>query len=82
LDIDIIHATNPKDYTYGIVGITGFPAKAISIDGWNTNGHSELYIPIDYKADWNAILCAVTWAAVMKGGLALASLRGTKCVTC
>jgi hypothetical protein len=71
LDTGVLQATDVRDHVYGILGITEFPAKPISMDDWNANRQSEVCIPIDYTADWNAILCAVTWAAVMKGGIAL-----------
>jgi hypothetical protein len=71
LDTGVLHATDIRDHIYGILGITGFSAKPMSIANWNFNRQSEVCIPIDYTAEWSAILCAVTWAAVMKGGLAL-----------
>jgi hypothetical protein len=71
LDTGVLHATDVRDHVYGILGITGFSAKPMSIADWNFNRQSDVYIPIDYTAEWSAILCAVTWAAVMKGGLAL-----------
>jgi hypothetical protein len=71
LHTGVLHATDIRDHIYGILGITGFSAKPISIEDWEVRRHSEVHIPIDYAAEWNAILCAITWAAIMKGGLAL-----------
>ncbi|KAF2121681.1 heterokaryon incompatibility protein-domain-containing protein [Lophiotrema nucula] len=62
-------ATNPKDHIYGIVGMANMPTKAMSLDEWMTHRVQEVFIPIDYSADLVSILCAVTWATLMKGGL-------------
>ena len=64
-----LDATNPRDYIYGIIGMTGYPAKAMRIQDWFTARQSELFIPIDYSADLTAIMCAVTWVLLMKDGL-------------
>lgn len=61
-----------RDHVYGILGLTGFPAKAMPFDEWMVARQSgELFIPIDYTASLKQILCAVSWVALMKGGLAL-----------
>ncbi|KAJ4289863.1 hypothetical protein N0V90_011196 [Kalmusia sp. IMI 367209] len=62
-------ASNPRDYMYGILGLTKFPARASSIQRWMRERETDIYIPIDYSADMRSILCAVTWAMLMKAGL-------------
>lgn len=69
LDTSILGATNPRDYIYGILGITGFPAKPMPFQEWMTARRHEIVIPIDYSTDLTSLLCAVTWAMLMKGGL-------------
>jgi hypothetical protein len=69
LDTSILGATDPRDYVYGVLGITGFPAKPMSIQTWMTARQHEVFVPIDYSAAMTSILCAVTWALLMKGGL-------------
>lgn len=71
LSTGILSVTNPRDYIYGIIGMTGFPAKAMPLQEWMMARQQEVFIPIDYSADLTAILSTVTWAALMKGGLAL-----------
>ena len=71
LDTGGLHATNSLDYIYGIVGMTEFPAKAMTVQEWTIARQHEVFIPIDYSANLTSILCAVTWAALMKGGLAV-----------
>lgn len=71
LDTGVLKATNPLDYIYGIIGMTKFPAKAMTIQEWTTARQHEVFIPIDYSANQTSILCAVTWAALMKCGLAV-----------
>jgi hypothetical protein len=38
---------------------------------WTIARQHEVFIPIDYSANLTSILCAVTWAALMKGGIAI-----------
>jgi hypothetical protein len=71
LDTGVLNATNPLDYIYGVVGMTDFPAKAMTIQEWTMARQHEVFIPIDYSANLTSILSAVTWAALMKGGLAV-----------
>ncbi|TVY18242.1 Heterokaryon incompatibility protein 6, OR allele [Lachnellula arida] len=71
LDTGLLKATNPLDYIYGIIGMIKFPAKAMTIQEWTMARQHEVFIPIDYSANLTSILCAVTWAALMKGGLAV-----------
>ena len=63
-------ASNPRDYVYAILGMTKFPARACSIQLWmQDRAPGDVFIPVDYEADVRSILCAVTWAMLMKGGL-------------
>lgn len=71
LDTGTLELTNPRDYIYGIVGMTGYPAKPMSIIQWRKERQYETFVPIDYEADIVSILCATTWAMIMKGGLAV-----------
>ncbi|ORY11895.1 hypothetical protein BCR34DRAFT_312208 [Clohesyomyces aquaticus] len=64
-------ATNQRDHIYGISGMTGYPAKAMSIHDWMIAGKQEVSILIDYSASLTSILCALTWLLLMKGGLGL-----------
>ncbi|KAH7405636.1 heterokaryon incompatibility protein-domain-containing protein [Phaeosphaeria sp. MPI-PUGE-AT-0046c] len=67
----LLQATDPKDYIYGILGLTNLPAKPMPLQTWAATRSSELCIPIDYSADLNDILTTVTWLAIMKGGLSV-----------
>jgi len=51
--------------------MTEFPAKAMTVQEWTIARQHEVFIPIDYSANLTSILCAVTWAALMKGGIAI-----------
>ncbi|KAF2657565.1 hypothetical protein K491DRAFT_714408 [Lophiostoma macrostomum CBS 122681] len=64
-----LNATNVRDYIYGIMGITGFPAKAMSINDWSQRKHDDVFIPIDYSTDVDSIKIAVSWAVIMEIGL-------------
>jgi hypothetical protein len=54
-----------------ILGITSFPTKPMSILEWMTARESEVipFIPVDYSTDFGTILCTVTWAVLISGGL-------------
>ncbi len=65
----VLNVTNLLDYIYGIVGMTEFPAKAMTVQEWTVARQHEVFIPIDYSANLTSILSAVTWAALMKGSL-------------
>lgn len=69
IETALLDATNPRDYIYGILGMTRCPAKPMPIQDWVMARHTEVFIPIDYDADLTMILCAVTWVVLMKGGL-------------
>jgi hypothetical protein len=71
LGTSTLGSSNLRDYISGIVGIAGFPAKAMSIHEWTTARQHDDFIPIDYSADLASILCCYTWAMLMKGGLAV-----------
>lgn len=71
LDTGLLDATNPRDYIYGIIGMTGYPAKPMRIQDWLTARQSEVFIPIDYTADLTSILSAVTWVILMNDGLTI-----------
>ena len=64
-----LNATDPRDHIYGIIGMTGFPAKPMRIEDWLTARQSEVFIPIDYSADLTSIMCAVTWTLLMRDDL-------------
>ncbi|KAI8947081.1 heterokaryon incompatibility protein-domain-containing protein [Xylaria longipes] len=66
-----LEATNPRDYIYGILGITNFPSKAMSLQDWMGARHEETFIPIDYSLDLSSLLSIVTWALLMEGGLGI-----------
>ena len=55
----LLNATNLRDHIYGIIGMTGFPAKPMRIRDWLTARQSELFIPIDYfcKSDFDHVCC-------------------------
>jgi hypothetical protein len=71
LDTATLRATNPRDHIYGILGMTGFPTKPMPFHQWLTARLHEIFVPIDYSVDMTSLLCAVTWAMLMKGGLAV-----------
>ena len=71
LDTGTLSATNPRDYIYGIVGLTGLPAKAIPLHEWTMARQHKVFLPIDYSADLALILSALTWVLLMKEGLAV-----------
>ncbi|TGO54011.1 hypothetical protein BCON_0114g00220 [Botryotinia convoluta] len=71
LDTGRLQATNPKDYIYGIIGMTGFPVKPMLLHEWKSARRWELFIPIDYSMDINALLSVITWVLLMKCGLAI-----------
>jgi hypothetical protein len=71
LDTGLLDATDPRDYIYGIIGMTQFPARKLSFEDWKVMRDSETFIPIDYSVDYQSLLLAVTWATLMKGGLAI-----------
>tara|TARA_R110002003_G_scaffold245_2_gene17592 strand:- start:1682 stop:3403 length:1722 start_codon:yes stop_codon:yes gene_type:complete len=62
-------ATDPRDYIYGVLGITGFPAKAMSLEDWRLARKDSMFLPIDYSADLGSVLATVTWVLLMMGGL-------------
>ena len=68
LNTGLLIATNPRDYIYGIIGMTDYPAKPMRIQDWLTARQSAVFIPIDYAADLTSIMCAVTWVLLMKDG--------------
>lgn len=61
-------ATNPLDQIFGVLGISTFPTKAMSIQHWIAARQTSILIPIDYTADMSAILTTVTWAILMQHG--------------
>jgi hypothetical protein len=69
LHTGILNATNPRDYIYAIIGMTAFPAKPIAFEDWVEERQYKIFLPIDYSAHLTSILVAVTWAALMRGGL-------------
>lgn len=69
LDTSSLGATNPRDHIYGILGITDFPAKPMTMKNWITARQYDAFLPIDYSADMTSLLCAVSWTMLMKGGL-------------
>lgn len=71
LDTGLLDATNPRDYIYGIIGMTGYPAKPMRMQDWLAARKSEVFIPIDYTADLTSILSAVTWVILMNEGLGI-----------
>jgi hypothetical protein len=72
MDTGVLKATDPRDYIYAIMGMTGFPAKKASIEQWMTaRNQGEIFIPIDYTADLKSLLCIVTWVILMRGGLSM-----------
>lgn len=71
LDTGFLNATDPRDYIYGIIGITGFPARAMTLREWRIARKSRLFIPIDYSINLASLLTAVTWVLLMKGGITI-----------
>ncbi|PQE04520.1 Heterokaryon incompatibility 6 OR allele protein [Rutstroemia sp. NJR-2017a BVV2] len=71
LDTGLLDATDPKDYIYGVIGMTQFPTRKLFFEDWKVMRDSEIFIPIDYSIDYQSLLLAVTWAILMKGGLAI-----------
>lgn len=62
-------AANAVDYIYGLLDMTAFPSRAMSIADWMVSKQQEVFVPIDYSASLSQVLCTVTWAILMKGGL-------------
>lgn len=72
LRTSVLEAKDSRDYIYAILGITGMPAKPMSIDQWMRARQSsaEAFIPIDYAADQIHLLTAVSWVVLMTEGFA------------
>jgi len=67
LQTSLLEATNPRDHIYGVIGMTGCPAKPVSIREWmGARQHeSDAFIPIDYSATLASILSTATWAMLI-----------------
>jgi hypothetical protein len=66
-----LKSTDTRDYVYGILGLTSYPSKSMSIKEWEEARRSSLFIPVDYSTTWDAVTSAVTWVTLMTEGLAL-----------
>ncbi|CAN9288346.1 unnamed protein product [Alternaria alternata] len=66
-----LESTDTRDYVYGILGLTSYPSKSMSIKEWEEARRSSLFIPVDYSTTWDAVTSAVTWVTLMTEGLAL-----------
>jgi hypothetical protein len=50
LDTGVLNTTNPLEYIYGIIGMTEFPAKAMTVQEGTMARQHEVFIPVDYSA--------------------------------
>ncbi|KAI1173327.1 hypothetical protein F4777DRAFT_558450, partial [Nemania sp. FL0916] len=63
-----LEATNPRDYIYGILGMTKYPCKVMSLQEWMIARQEEIFIPLDYSLDLSSFLCIATWVLLMTWG--------------
>ncbi|KAB2107811.1 hypothetical protein AG0111_0g3646 [Alternaria gaisen] len=66
-----LESTDMRDYVYGILGLTSYLSKSMSIKEWEEARRSSLFLPVDYSTTWDAVTSAVTWVTLMTEGPAL-----------
>lgn len=64
-------ASNPRDYVYGLLGLSNYPAEAMSLGDWTRSVFRENYVPIDYGIDLISLNCVLSRILLNKLGLGL-----------
>ena len=66
-----VEATNPLDFVYGVLGITRFPSKPMSVAAWANANDRESFLPIDYSIDIEVLWCILSRVLLLQGGFNL-----------
>lgn len=64
-----IGVTGPRDYIYGVLGISCFPSKPISIEAWTKEENPESFLPFDYNASIESLWCVLSRILIFRAGL-------------
>lgn len=64
-------ASNPLGFIYGVLGLSGFPALAISLQIWLTSKAGARFVPIDYSADFESLNSVLSRILLFRMGLGL-----------
>lgn len=64
-------ASNALDYVYGVLGLSSFPARAMSLEAWSMAQDRASFLPIDYSIDEIILNCVLSRILLSKLGLGL-----------
>lgn len=71
LGMDNVDATNPLYFVYGVLGISRFPSKQMSVAKWANLDQREAILPIDYTIDIKLLWCILSRMLLFRCGLNL-----------